>query len=404
MKQIRMQAPAFTMRQWLRMIAAALIISVFGWLYLFHLGSAMPLSPTEEATITNLSSFSAVIDNPLNLGYKLLTFGLWNVSSESTALRLSSVFFTACSVTLCFMLCRKWYGTAAASATTVLFACSSWMLQTGRFGAAFSSLMCVVILLITAGAWLKSNSRRTTLITYAAACLAACFIPGGLWLALVASLVLAKSLKQALLQQKKQTVPIIAGMFVAGALILGLAFMRDTSLVRVWLGLPADMPSLTTFAKQLVMSVSFLTLRGPIKPEVWLGHTPILDVASLAVAIIGAVLYGRNMRSARSLFLLAFLVPAVILIGLHGASALVFIVPVVYLIIGGGIAYLIREWRSVFPRNPIARVLAITIAVMLVGCVVRFHVTRSFVAWRQSPDTMQAYRSDTPAGRDNLLQ
>jgi len=88
MKQIRMQAPAFTMRQWLRMIAAALIISVFGWLYLFHLGSAMPLSPTEEATITNLSSFSAVIDNPLNLGYKLLTFGLWNVSSESTALRL----------------------------------------------------------------------------------------------------------------------------------------------------------------------------------------------------------------------------------------------------------------------------------------------------------------------------
>lgn len=396
------KAPPRDVRRWLRIALAAVIVAAFGCLYLYGLGSLLPAAPVETATQAQ-SGLAQLTNNPLNLPYKLLLVAALHIGNSPEWLRMPAVIMTAFSVCLCYVICRKWYGTLAATAATVLFATSSWSLQTGRLGAAYAGLTASTLALVAAATWFKTNPNRRTGSFFAAALATICLVPGGIWLAAAVCTVLTKPLGKALWSDKRLLM-IYGTIGVTTLAVLAQAWIRQPALIAAWLGLPADWPALLVILKQAVMSLTFLVARGPVQPDIWLGHTPILDVASTVLALIGVILYGRNVRNSRSLLLMAFIVPAVLLVALNGVHAMPFLVPTIYLIIGGGLAYVFREWRTVFPRNPLAHGLATLLVVVLVGCIIRFHVTRSFVAWPHSPDTIHAYQSRDNAPPNNLIQ
>jgi membrane protein YdbS with pleckstrin-like domain len=76
-----------------------------------------------------------------------------------------------------------------------------------------------------------------------------------------------------------------------------------------------------------------------------------------------------------------------------GMNAISLILPVVYLLIASGIAYMLHLWLKVFPANPVARSLGIII-IMLAVFLTSIYQTRSyFVAWRYNSETSEVFRN-----------
>lgn len=376
-------------------IAIASIFSVaLLVLYGYRLAQLMPTAPGEQLTIQTLSHPSNLIDNPLLLPYKLLATLLLLLPGDSTLLvRLASVILSVINVGLFFILARRWYGQLNGLAVTTLFAASGWLLQTGRYGAGYSALVLMVLGLLNITVWVNSTERsnRAALLFAAVASLSLC-IPGGLWFVLAATFICRQALAEHLRETAGTLLALSTAFLVGTAALLGLAFFRDMSLLQQWLGLPMDMPSLLTAGKQAILSVSGFVMRGPVLPEVWLAHTPLLDVAAVAFVVLGLLFYRRHLRNARTHLLALFIVIGILLTTLNGATALSYLLPLVYFVLGGGFAYLLHQWKKVFPHNPIAEAAAFSLVGLLMLCMASFHIQRYFIAWRYSPSTTQAYR------------
>jgi hypothetical protein len=379
------------------LIATAIgFIVAFVGLYCYQLTHLMPASASEQQTIQSLEQVSDIINNPLVLPFKLLAGFLLQLPGDSLrSVRLASVIISLVTVGLFYMLARRWYGQLNGLASTILFASSGWLLTTGRFGAGYTTLTLLILGVLNITVWVNSteNSNRAIAL-FSLVCSVALLVPGGLWFVLAAFFICRQAIAEHLRETKRSYLAIGAGCFVFVAAILSIALARDPSLVRQWLGLPAEVPGLMTILKQFMLSITGFIVRGPVSPELWLAHTPLLDVAATALVALGVLFYRRHLRNARTHLLLLFILIGAILTALNGPVGLSYLLPLVYLVLGGGIAYLLHQWKKVFPRNPIAEGAAYCLVGFLMLCMVSFHVQRYFIAWHYSPSTINTYQQE----------
>jgi hypothetical protein len=181
-----------------------------------------------------------------------------------------------------------------------------------------------------------------------------------------------------------------------GAAIIGLAlllidFSRSGHFIN-WLGLPSQWPAVTTLLKQFVGVFVHLFIRGPQYPELWLGRAPLLDVFSLIVCIVGIYFYASHWKSSRSRAIGLFFTMSVILVALGGAVSLSLLVPLLYVAIAAGIAYLLRDWLQIFPINPLARGLGIGLISLAVIVSCLYNLRAYFVAWPYNTITRTTFR------------
>lgn len=367
---------------------------------MFRLGGLVNVSQGELHTIQTLSQASNLVQNPLLLPYKLLTvLALQLPGDQAILVRTPAVIVSLCSIGLFFILAQRWYGRLNGLAITTLFATTGWMLQTGRYGAGFGTLTLLVLGLLNLVVWTNTTEKSNrAILVFAASSGLALFIPGGLWFVLAAVVICREALMEHL-GNSSATHKAIGGSILGFALIvLAMVFLRDLSVLRQWLGLPAELPSLVILLKQAALSISGLVVRGPVLTEVWLAHTPLLDTAATALLGLGVVFYSRHLRNSRTLLLASFFIIGILLTTLNGAAGLSYLVPLAYLVLGGGFAFLLHQWKKVFPHNPIAEGVALTLVSVMVICMIGFHLQRYFVAWRYSPSTVEAYRKATNDG------
>jgi hypothetical protein len=220
----------------------------------------------------------------------------------------------------------------------------------------------------------------------------ALFTPGATWF-LIATYVLiwraiAKHIARARLWEK--TLSIIVLLYFV--ILLFYTFFHSPQLYKAWLDLPSVWPTPLTMLKQWLDSVVFLFVRGPSDPGLWLAHVPILDIFTALMSLIGAYFYAAHYKNLRSHVLAVFLILGSLLVALNGAIGMNYIVPVVYLLAGTGLTYFLRQWLTVFPRNPLARGLGIGLISLVVCVVALYHVRSYFVAWAYSPGTATVFR------------
>lgn len=391
--------------RWPMVLAGGLAAAVTVSLYVSRLSSLIGPSAVERLTIETLASLGAIANNPMLLAYKLPASLLMQLSNDPLlAGRLAAVGLAMVSGLLFYMLVRRWHGQLIGAMTSVLFLASSWMLHTGRYAAGYGVFIVTILTLLNAVVWTANSKDRPpgkTLLVYAIISSLALFTPGGLWFALAAAIISRLQLRK-LMQAVSTTYRIAAIAIPAAAIaLLTTACVRNTEIIRQSLGLPSQFPDIITLGKQAVFSVSGLLVRGPATTEVWLSHTPILDIAASGLLLLGLIFYVRHRNSSRTTLLATFSVLGGLLISLNGAPAMGYVVPIAYLLVGAGLAYLLQQWKRVFPRNPIANAAALMTLTILVSCIVSFHLQRYFIAWRYSPDTTEAYRQ---AGSDSANQ
>jgi MFS family permease len=393
-----------------RIVATVLVILAAATLFLFHLGRFISISPAEAQTAAANGMWRAIAGNPLNLPYKVLDFMALMLpfgSLEFRARLASALLALACGLVF-FLLVRRWHGERNALLATALFVPSGWLLHTGRFGAGLVMITLMVLGMTAISAWLSAaepDERGRPLIIYASVSALALLVPGGLWFVLASVAIVWLRLREHYEDAGRHSRLIAAGILFLALALVAMTLIRHPELYRQWLGLPAEFPGIVLLAKQAFGSVSYVFARGPFMPEVWLAHTPLLDAGSAAFLLLGGIFYLKHPGNARVRLLGIFSLISIVLMSVHGAPALAYLAPIIYLVIATGLTYLLHQWLTIFPRNPLARNLAYAIVGALVLTVMIYHTQRYFTAWRNNPDTITVYRlTDSALRRSNLIQ
>lgn len=367
----------------------------FAFLYLFRIATLTSrlISARESDIHVSYHSFHAILNNPVNAPYKLIDYLALSFHPHSAAYaRFTSVLFALVATALFFIIVHRWHGKRTAILTTGLFSASSWMLHVGRLGTGDVLLVLIPLSLLLLASWVNNTKEHGLALLFMTIISGLAFYtPGAIWFLLLGYLLIRSAIIDHIKHAKMwEKVTCIVVVFILGG-VMAFAIYREPHILRDWLFLPAKIPTPFTIVKQWLQTVTFLTVRGPYAPDLWLAHTPVLDVLTTAMSLLGGWFYLTHYRNLRTHVLIGFFVVGSVLVALNGVAALGYVVPVAYLLAATGLTYILHEWLTVFPRNPVARSFGVLLVALVVAITIGYHLTNYFVAWRHSPVTVQAF-------------
>ncbi len=353
-------------------------------------------SPFETADSLNIVSSSDLYTTIVFLPQRAFQFLAINfTTSDLLASRMVSVFIAIATLIMFFYIVRHWYTTRVAILGSILFGLSSWFLHQSRSAepdimymfASTALLLCVVVLSE------KKYHKFLPLLGFISAILL--YIPG-LWLFILIGSILARSEVKRIWQNNSNLNRIVsAGVFAITILPLIFGFIKNPSQISNSLGGPVEGALSPDFLLNNFTNIgNQLFIKGVEEPLKWLSGTPILDIFTIAMVILGAYTYivGLHPIRAKALFFMTLL--SIVLITLNGSSAMGIILPVVYLLAASGIGMLLQQWFSVFPKNPLARNFGIVWMCLALLIVSFYHVNRYFVAWPRAYTTSKVINAN----------
>ncbi len=362
-------------------------------LLFFRLGTLVPgLSLAEAAQPATAKSLTKIANNPLNAPFKLWLFAVNEFGHNNIFLmRTFSALAGLLTIVLFYYVVSRWTKVRQASLLgTALFATSSWLLHYSRLAIPDTSLLLLVTALAY-GTWIR-NTQRSMLAVLLGFFIGAglIYVPGLVWFVIIGGFWQRRALAEHIKQAKLTLLPV---MVISVLLIAPLAYAlsRQPSLANSLMGLPSKWPSPYDVFRHILNVPFQIYARGLGNPVYELGRLPLVDVFTAAMSVIGIYSYYLSRGLDRSKLIAGSLVIGTILVGLRGSASIVLLLPFIYFLVPAGIAYLWRQWFSVFPKNPLARTVGgilITVAVLL-SCL--FNLRSYFIAWPATPATKQAF-------------
>lgn len=375
---------------WRPALGLAIVLSLFAVIILpnVHQFSSTP-SPFETSKSLKIVNISDLSQNTAFLPARFLQFGLHTAGLNSVAyLRLVSVAFAVLTLVMFFYILRHWYTSRIALMGTFLLGFSSWFLHQSRSAEPDILYLFGMTSLIMIGIWLSEKKYTKVLPVITLLGCLVLYIPG-MWLFLAIGIPLAwrEILEKWRISTKWLRSLSVVVFFVSLApLVFGL--IKHPGQVDILLGVPENgVLTAQSALNNLIGIGEQLLIRGPDEPLKWLVGTPVLDVFTIFMIILGIYTYrsGIHPIRARAFMLIGLL--SVVLITLNGYVTLSLLMPVLYLLAASGVGLLLQQWFSVFPKNPIARnigVIWICLAIAIVGF---YHADRYYIAWPNADST-----------------
>ncbi len=364
-----------------------------GFLLYFRIGSLVPGWSQAELDFLNQSSTAqGILHNPLNAPYKIAEFALLKLHHGGPlAMRSLSALVGLASIALFYYVVRQWHTDRVALMSVVLLATSSWFLGSARI-ALPTILYTFLIAAIAYGTWIRST-KKSGLALFVGAGLAAflIYIPGLVWFVLVGGLWQYKAL---FAHYKDRAflgfLAIIMGCVLLLPLVYGLA--QHPQLIRSFGGLPPQQwPDALTIGKNILYVPYHLVVHSALSPVFGIGNLPLLDVFTTAMAALGIYAYFFRRQLDRTKLLVGAVILGVALVGLGGGVDTLILLPFIYLFAAGGITLMLQQWFTVFPLNPLARIIATTLMTAVVLMASFYHINRYFIAWPNTPVTKQTF-------------
>jgi hypothetical protein len=153
--------------------------------------------------------------------------------------------------------------------------------------------------------------------------------------------------------------------------------------------------TISSFTHNLQVSLEALFLNGIPDSNLWLVGTPVLNYLTCLLLVFGLVaLFVDKRLKHRFDFLFISLVFAVLALTFVGLPALSLIIPIVYLTAGYGIKFLLDNWYSLFPSNPVARNVGLSLVIFTVILSSGYNIVRYYVAWPKTNDIISVADSE----------
>ncbi len=375
-----------------------LIIAIlFGYvlsLLLASLRTMVPMLKSEEPARLMVLSGQDFISNALFLPLRFLQYILIKLDLSYLDLRFPSIAFGLLTCVVLYQLLHKWHTRRVSFATVLLFASSSLFLATSRLATPDVMYILAIPSLLICGSWLrkKRDINKLPLSTLVASSLL--YLPG-VWLFIAVGGV---ALRRRIFAAWRLNTPLtqLATGLVALTVLTPLiySFIRNPQQIITWLGLP-ELSSITPAAigNNFLGIFDGLFWSGLDDKAFWLVGSPVLDIFAIATFVLGIYYYQFGYHPLRRRVLYGFGFLSIILITL-GVVPLALILPLSYIFVAAGIALLLQQWFTVFPRNPLARAVALALIsfVIIISCF--YQLQRYFVAWPSSPETIEAIQSE----------
>ncbi|MHB1864696.1 MAG: hypothetical protein ACYCPS_00835 [Candidatus Saccharimonadales bacterium] len=366
------------------------------FLMTYRLGNIMPGITAGERTIYSLKlGWHGLYHNPLNLPLNLL----WSIDFRylapvgMTLLRAPVALTGGLTVVGFYLLLQLWYGTRTAIFGTILFATSAWTLHVSRLADYnVEYLAAIVFFMLSAAILQKKYTSRYIywLINLAWGLLL--YVPG---MAILIAYNIFRQRKEIGYGMSRQETLLAKCLYVFSGLIwiplLARYFIGSPKNISSWLGLPSHYPSALHAAKEFLAVFYHIFIRGPLMPNLWLGRTPILDIFGIIAALVGIYFYTVHIKATRTHLLVVSLLVGAILIALGGPVTLSFIMPIIYVFIAAGLAYLLSQWLGIFPENPIARTVGYGLITLAVAASVIYNVRSYFIAWPHNSASVSVF-------------
>jgi hypothetical protein len=373
------------------LVLATLLIPPYGTLA--RLSSAL-----EQPDFLGIAYASDLLDKVSFLPEKALQFGLLkaNISDMIHLWMVSALFGGVAAITL-YCLLRLWQTKRIALLGSILFVGSSWFLHQSRQAVPDALYLLALPLLLLSGTWLQ-DKKYDRLLPLSMVMVAFCLYLPGLWLfVLIGAIVLRSSLFEAWTQISRKLRALVAMLFVLPLVPLGYCLVSRPDQIMYWLGLPSrDLLTTSNIVNNLYELPKQLFVRGPNEPVHWLVGTPVLDVFTTAMVVLGAYSYLKGDHPVRARVLAGFTIFGLAFVVAGGPVSISLLIPLVYLVAANGVALLLQQWFTVFPRNPFARFIGLAFVVVAIGVTVFYHTTRYYVAWPHAAATQKAYSTENP--------
>lgn len=357
------------------------------------------VSAREIAFGDHRSSLSSLIHNPLGLPQTLLAWLLGLVLHSYVGLRLASVIWGAVGIAAMAYVLLHWYGPRAAWFGSALFVCSAWFLHLARL-ATTDILLVVAPVVLFASYVLLLQYGKTSIGRLGWLALQGCllYVPGMIWLMLLHGFwqrrELAATWRRIRLWPERAAVTFLILLFAIP--LAADTWLGQTKVIALeLLGLPQHLPHLSDIAANAGHQLLFLGVRGTAAPDAWLNHLPILGMFCLIMLVAGLYFYLTHFTAKRSKLLLSVGFVSFVLASLGGSATISLLVGWLYLIITGGIAYLLYQWFKVFPRNPVARSCGIAIVTIAVAMACLYGLRQYFIAWPHNRPSQNAFQVRT---------
>jgi len=382
----------FFERHWQTMLLVVMLVGLASLLYIYGAKTFLPgFSPAETQTIAQSTKWNDIATNPLWLPLKLIYLLLHTLQVNPLAFRYVSGFFAMLSVAAFYSIAIKWYSQRVSALTTILFGTSVVTITIARVATPaillYSWLWCIALI-----SWFQS-SRKTRLAPLVLLFFSAfmLYTPGFVWFALILGLWFSKELPLIFKHMKRSW--IITGSVISLIFIVPLAysFIQDPKLIKSWLLLPqtVDIKGSLLYIKELPAAFLY---RSDTNPVYNLGRLPLLDALSGTMLLIGLYAYRTRLRLNRTVIYIVSVLLSMALSAINRNQIyLIFCLPFIYLLMAEGIGFLLNEWRSVFPRNPIARFVGTMLMTIAVLAASSYHIQRYFLAWTNNPETKKIY-------------
>jgi hypothetical protein len=323
-----------------------------------------------------------------------MTYLLSFIPMDVVFLRLASSFVGAITAIYFYVILRKLHTQRVTALAITLFVTSSWFLQSARVITPVISSLYSVTALIFLSLWLPHARHKKLDFIFATSVAASLvYTPGFFLLLLLLVITKPKKFTAILKTVPKTLVVLCAVLFVIMVAPLAYSLFFGTLPMRTYLGIPLIMEPIE-WLKRLLIIPAYLFARGPLQPVFNVGRLPVLDIFTTILAVLGTYSYFYQRRLSRTGLLAVLTIFACVMIALNGPLWLPLLMPIVYILMAMGIAVLLQKWFTVFPRNPLARIVGVTILCLSLATVSFYHLQRYFVVWPNTTATQITFDQD----------
>lgn len=362
-------------------------------LLLYKLGSLTAgLASTEQPIRSADMTAHQLIYDPLYLPIQLVRLVLGFTPYHGyTASRLPSVIYALIVILLFIYVVRFWYGPRAAAYGVLVLAVAPWFLHVAR--AATNDIMyplALLVLLAYAIEVQEPHKRWFFLMTPILFSLIL-YIPGMVWLMALCVIWYREDFAAMWASASRRLRVQWLLLWPVGLSLLGYAFWKSPRLALDWAGLPHGIPRVTEPLHKFGAVWVHIFARGPQEPTAGLGYLPLLNVFAIAMFLVGAYFYIIHWRANRSRLLLSLTLLSTILIALNGPVPSSILLPIIFILVAGGLGYLMHEWFKTFPRNPFARTLGYILLIAVLTFSTIYNLKQYFIAWPHASSTKATF-------------
>jgi hypothetical protein len=238
---------------------------------------------------------------------------------------------------------------------------------------------------------LRTDKKDLSLICLLVVCSIFAYTPGIILWLLAGAIIGRKKLADSFSQASPPAVA--AGLALSGVILVPLiiAAVGDWTILKPLFLIPAHLPSPITVLKKIAWAAIALFVEAPTHNNLILSRLPVLNILQDALLVFGLYALWKAAKAKLVVIILA-VGYAVIAAGVDdNYSLLVLGLPALAVAVCAGLRYLYIEWRSIFPRNPVAHGLAMTLMWAVVLVQLLFGIRYAVVAWPVTTDTKNAY-------------